>query len=142
MKTTRLITLFALAPVLLAACAATGRTPDGSEEANDSRPGSETAPPSSTGMVPEAPREIPDEVWVAILADLEQRLGAPVVDLTIQSAVAETWTDGSLGCPVPGQLYTQALVDGYWVVLEIDDEHYDYRVGNGTDVRLCENPPP
>ncbi len=52
--------------------------------------------------------------------------------------MAKTWNDGSLGCPQPGQLYTQALVDGFQVVLEVDDEQFDYRVGSGTDVRLCE----
>ncbi len=52
--------------------------------------------------------------------------------------MAKTWNDGSLGCPEPGELYTQALVDGFQVVLEIDGERFDYRVGSGTDVRLCE----
>jgi hypothetical protein len=27
------------------------------------------------------------------------------------------WSDGSLGCPEPGMMYTQALVDGYWVAI-------------------------
>ena len=67
-----------------------------------------------------------------------RRLGEPVIDPTVISAVAKTWNDGSLGCPQPGELYTQALVDGFQVVLEIDGEGFDYRVGSGTDVRLCE----
>ncbi|WP_418605475.1 hypothetical protein [Georgenia sp. SUBG003] len=48
-----------------------------------------------------------------------------------------TWNDGSLGCPEPGTVYTQALVDGYHVVLEAGGERYDYRVGGAADVRLC-----
>ena len=56
-------------------------------------------------------------------------------------AEAVTWSDGALGCPEPGGMYTQALVDGYQVVIEVDGQEYDYRVGHGTDVRLCEKPP-
>jgi hypothetical protein len=81
---------------------------------------------------------IPDDVWAAILADLEGRLGEPPAEPTLLTATAQTWTDGSLGCPVAGQMYTQALVDGYQVILEVDGEQYDYRVGSGTDVRLCQ----
>ena len=48
-----------------------------------------------------------------------------------------TWNDGSLGCPAPGQVYTQALVEGFHVILEVDGREFDYRVGAGSDVRLC-----
>ena len=50
-----------------------------------------------------------------------------------------TWPDGSLGCPQPGQVYTQALVDGYHVVLDADGDELDYRVGSGGSFNLCEN---
>ena len=36
-------------------------------------------------------------------------------DLKVLSAEAVTWSDGSLGCPEPGMMYTQALVPGYRV---------------------------
>lgn len=75
---------------------------------------------------------------MAIIQDLSRRLGEQVTDPTIVSAEPMTWNDGSLGCPEPGQLYTQALVDGFQVVLEIDGAEFDYRVGSATDVRLCE----
>lgn len=106
------------------------------------RPGSEppasTAPSGSDAPSLEAPEGIPDAVWTAILDDLSQRLGEPVADVTVVSATAETWNDGSLGCPRPGEMYTQALVDGYQVVLEIDGQEFDYRTGSGPIVRLCE----
>ena len=65
-------------------------------------------------------------------------MGAPVVDPTVISVVGMTWNDGALGCPQPGGVYTQALVEGFQVVLEVDGEEFDYRVGRGTDVHLCE----
>lgn len=31
-----------------------------------------------------------------------------------------TWNDGSLGCPLPGKTYTQALIDGWRIWLQYD----------------------
>ena len=56
------------------------------------------------------------------------------------SAEPKTWNDGSLGCPQPGQLYTQALVPGYQVILDANGKQMDYRATESGDVKLCENP--
>ncbi|MBW4436267.1 MAG: hypothetical protein KME04_03985 [Pleurocapsa minor GSE-CHR-MK-17-07R] len=37
-----------------------------------------------------------------------------------------TWPDGSLGCPQPDVAYTQALVNGYRIVLRAGDTEYIY----------------
>jgi hypothetical protein len=87
-----------------------------------------------------APEGIPDAVWTAILTDLERQTGGSS-DPEVVSAEAVTWNDGSLGCPEPGQAYTQAIVDGYQVVLEVAGERYDYRVGSGASVKLCDRGP-
>ena len=100
--------------------------------------GSSPSDAASSGT--SAPEGIPDDVWEAILADLEHQTGGPS-DPEVVSAEAVTWSDGSLGCPEAGQAYTQALVDGYQVILEVDGERYDYRVGSGASVRLCEGGP-
>jgi hypothetical protein len=39
----------------------------------------------------------------------------------VVQAEAVTWPDGALGCPEPGIVYTQALVPGYWVVVEAEE---------------------
>ena len=45
-----------------------------------------------------------------------------------------------MGCPKPGELYTQALIEGYWIVLRHAGTDHDYRVaGRGWFIR-CENP--
>ena len=31
-----------------------------------------------------------------------------------------TLSDGSLGCPQPGEFYTQVLVRGYWIVFDVE----------------------
>jgi hypothetical protein len=84
--------------------------------------------------------EVPEDLLDAILADAAQRSGAPSESLEVVMAAAVTWNDGSLGCPEPGMFYTQALVDGYQVVIDTGDEELDYRVGSGGSFRLCENP--
>ena len=46
------------------------------------------------------------------------------------------WNDGSLGCPEPGMMYTQALIMGYWVVIDAAGQNYDFRVGSRGNCRL------
>jgi hypothetical protein len=128
------VALCALLGFTLAACGRPGTSPRDTDTAGDPSP-SGTA---SSGL--SAPEGMPDAVWAAILADLERQTGGPS-DPEVVSADAVTWNDGSLGCPEAGQAYTQALVDGYQVILEVDGERYDYRVGSGSAVRLCDGGP-
>jgi hypothetical protein len=58
----------------------------------------------------------------------------------IVDAHEETWSDGSLGCPEPDMMYTQALVDGYQVIVEANGTQLDYRGSGPGQFRLCENP--
>jgi hypothetical protein len=112
-----------------------------SGEPSATRPPFQTVPPTeASGQVPAGPEGIPEAVWAAVVADVTQTVGQPAPDPDVIEAKAVTWNDGSLGCPVAGQMYTQALVDGYQLVLELDGERFDYRVGGSTDVRLCESP--
>ncbi len=146
MTTMRLPTLLAFGLLLLlSACAQAGSSPSASSEPSaaasqpdQTRAPSKTVPASpSKEAIVNAPESIPDLVWAAVLDDISRRAGEEVTDPTVIEAHPQTWNDGSLGCPQPGQVYTQALVDGYKLVLEVDGERYDYRVGSGTDVRLC-----
>ena len=47
--------------------------------------------------------------------------------IQVVQATATTWNDGSLGCPERGVMYTQALVDGYHVIVEANGQKLDYR---------------
>ncbi|HKW85422.1 MAG TPA: hypothetical protein VJN68_16865 [Burkholderiaceae bacterium] len=49
----------------------------------------------------------------AILVDAQQRSRAEAQEVRVVHSDAVTWSDGSLGCPEPGRMYTQALVKGY-----------------------------
>ncbi len=82
------------------------------------------------GQVPQA---ILDPILkeAAALAKLDRE------QLVIVRAESVVWNDGSLGCPEPGILYTQALVNGYWVVIDAAGQKYDFRVGNRGNFILC-----
>jgi hypothetical protein len=71
--------------------------------------------------------EVPEELLDAIREDLAQRLGVDTKGLQPVRAESVNWNDGSLGCPRPDQVYTQAITPGYHVVFEVDETYYDYR---------------
>lgn len=133
---------FLLAPaLLLAACALqtgdSSSAPDGSRPAR-SEPPLATLPPSDAPVTGEVPAEIMD----SLVADAAERGGVDATAVEVVQAVSVTWSDGSLECPEPGMLYTQALVDGYHVILEAGDEQLDYRVMASGGFRLCEGGKP
>jgi len=73
----------------------------------------------------------------ALIEEAAALAGAAAPDVQVLRAEQVTWSDGSLGCPEPGMVYTQALVDGYWVVLEVGGETYDFRMSDSGTPRLC-----
>ena len=58
--------------------------------------------------------------------DLANRLDVNVDDIKINVARQITWRSGALGCPKPGMSYTQALVPGVLILLDINGETYGY----------------
>jgi hypothetical protein len=89
-------------------------------------------------MPPEA--DLPSAIMEPIYVDLIARSGASLDRIGVIRAEAVTWPDPSLGCPQPGMAYPQVLVDGYWVVLEVDGTQYDYRGSGVGEFILCEIP--
>ena len=131
--------------LVLAACAV-APPGDASSTASGSDPGP-SRPIVDASLIPIPSRggdnvtgEVPEDLLDAILADAARHSGAPAESLEVATAAAVTWNDGSLGCPEPGMFYTQALVDGYQVIIDTGEEELDYRVGSGGSFRLCEDP--
>ena len=83
--------------------------------------------------------EVPTALLDSIRKDLAERSGATVEHMVVIQAQSTVWNDGSMGCPQPGVLYTQALVNGYWVILEAEGKQYDYRAGDSGTFILCES---
>lgn len=90
--------------------------------------------PEGSRVTGEVPRELLDQ----IIADLVQKLGVEPSAIKLVQAEAVVWRDGSLGCAQPGRFYTQALVDGYKVVLEANNVTYDYHASSSGSFFLCQ----
>ncbi len=111
----------------------------------NSMPAIDTTPAEEEMATPEAPGadftsgEVPQEMFDAVLGDLLTNTGETRAHVTLVKAEQVTWNDGSLGCPEPGVMYTQALIDGYQVVLSVGDKSYDYHLSDRGNFVLCEN---
>jgi hypothetical protein len=144
--------IFAFAS-LLARCTGAQLSPADPEPTDQSGPpepsATEEAPvlpdrePSDTPYI-ETPEnesvvgEVPEKILGEIIADLA---GVTVADrdaIKVVRAEAVVWNDGSLGCPKPGEFYIQILVNGYWVVLQVEGVEFDYRVNDSGYFTLCE----
>ncbi|MDQ3545239.1 MAG: hypothetical protein M3429_01775, partial [Verrucomicrobiota bacterium] len=86
---------------------------------------------------PPMPGQIPKELLEPILNKAAELAKVSREQLVIVRAEPAVWNDGSLGCPEPGMQYTQALVNGYWIVISAAGQTYDFRVGRGGGFQLC-----
>jgi hypothetical protein len=84
--------------------------------------------------------EVQLELLDAMVADLSTSEDITIDDIQVTRAESVVWPDGSLGCPKPDQMYTQAQVDGYWVVVEAEGQVFDYRANASGYFFLCEGP--
>ena len=99
-------------------------------------------PACQNGQDAEAEQSSPTESSAAALAvkDLSERLGIAAGDIEVLKEEAVTWRDGSLGCPKPDMMYTQALVEGSLIVLRAGGRNYSYHSGKGRPPFYCDNP--
>jgi hypothetical protein len=82
--------------------------------------------------------EVPEELFDSIIENVIESEGIELEDITVDRAESVIWPDGSLGCPRPGEMYTQAPVNGYWVVLKAGERRYDYRASVKGEIRRCD----
>jgi hypothetical protein len=134
-------TMLALRITLVAAmwvvggCSASSSSggPGGSLTPSSDQPTPESATPSAPGAI-----DLPASVIDPVVAEVAGLAGVPVDQVVVISAEAVTFPDGSLGCPMPGMVYTQAMVDGYKVVAEAAGTTYDFRGSGLGNFRRCE----
>ncbi len=62
----------------------------------------------------------------AVRDDAARRSGVGTDRTTVLLAEPVTWPDGSLGCPEPGRLYTQALVPGWRIRIAAGADTHAY----------------
>lgn len=104
-----------------------------------------TAPPTTLSenpvtSTPDSP--VPADVIAGTLVqaaidDLVDRTGADRDAIEVVSVEEVDWPDGSIGCPQPGMVYTQAIVNGSKIVLRYDGTDYAYHQGGSRPVFYC-----
>ena len=77
---------------------------------------------------PPAQPSLDDAVEMA-RQDLADRLGSGAEAIRVVDARNVTWRNGALGCPEEDMMYTQALVQGMYILLEFDGERHAYHAG-------------
>ena len=82
----------------------------------------------------------PDAAVQRAAADLAQRLGVDVAEVRLVTREEVTWRDGSLGCPRPDVVYTQALVEGERLIFSVAGRRYYYHAGGHRDFFYCPHP--
>jgi hypothetical protein len=89
-----------------------------------------TPDPNQT-TIPEAATNV-----IKILAD---RLGVSVGEIKVASVEQVQWPDGCLGAAKPDEMCTQAMVDGYRIILQANGKSYEFRTNmTGSAVREVE----
>lgn len=102
-------------------------------------------PPANTTPVEAPAPGIPNplvKLEQDVKLDLAGQLDLDISAIKVVSSTAVTWRDGSLGCPQPDMMYTQALVPGYRIVLQVDGREYAYHTNDSGYFILCNNPDP
>jgi hypothetical protein len=112
---------------------------DDADDGQDETPGDDVTDPADDGSLNASDPLLGPEVETA-MADVIERTGASQDEVSVTVTELVTWPDGAVGCPEPDMMYTQALVDGYRIVLEVDGEAYAYVGANGSEPTYCEDP--
>jgi len=124
--------------LILTACAPQPQIPNDTSYPNPSYSNDSRPNPSST--------DLPAK-WTpaqqAALSALSDKLGLPIDQITLVSTEAVTWPDGCLGVQRIGVMCTQALVDGFKIVLEAGGKQYEFHTNqDGSSIVLVEGESP
>ena len=82
---------------------------------------------------------MPRDVRRAVVADAAKRFQVAENAVVLAQAERVTWSDGSLGCPQPGMMYTQAIVPGYRVELEAAGKRLVYHASTKGSFKQCDS---
>jgi hypothetical protein len=87
----------------------------------------------------EATGEVPQQILALFQDDLARRALVKPETITVVSATEQQWSDGSMGCPKPGEMYPQMIVPGYRAVLQAAGEKYAYHSDRSGKFVVCAN---
>jgi hypothetical protein len=130
MRASRIPIVLAVLAVALAGCGTS--EPATSQPAPD--PVADTIRPADGGVT--NGRQVPDDFIDTLFTDALARSNS--TDAMVRLAESVTWSDGSLGCPEEGLMYTQAEVEGYRVVIATPIGDLYYHTSAETYFVVCE----
>ena len=91
----------------------------------------------SGDLMNQKPEKPPDTVIDAVLRAIIETTNVEKNQLQVQKATVETWSDGCLGLAKPDEICTQALVEGWRVIVSDGDQNWVYRTDRtGQIIRL------
>lgn len=68
---------------------------------------------------------------------LADQLDLPQSRIRVVDVMPVTWTDSSLGCPQPGQVYAPITIEGYRILLAAGEDEYIFH-SDSTQVLACD----
>jgi hypothetical protein len=86
---------------------------------------STTVPPEAVPVVERAKQEA------------AARASVPVSQIQVISIARVAWPDSSLGCPQPGQMYSQIVTPGYKIILQAGNATVEYHTDLTQRVVAC-----
>ena len=126
------------APAQATAPAVTTAAPATSETTIPTAGAPATSEPAA-GTTPLAAGSVEAKAAEALVSQLQ--VGVDAIRLTAKEQVE--WSDGSLGCPASGMMYTQAIVPGYRLTYTDGTNTYEVHTNeSGEQAVLCENANP
>ena len=115
-----------------------GRAPSRKSSNPTSQPARRPETPPEAAATPEAATLAQ---WVELAKqDLVRTLGISLSSIEVEEARYVTWPDGSLGCPEPDRMYTEALVPGGLIQLEAEGRHFRYHCADTRAPFHCPHP--
>lgn len=131
-----LLSMAAAAALLASGCGPAAEDSPPAGDPAETAPADEDEEPDIREDVDETLR---DELELAI-ADAADERGVTTEEIEVLRAEQVEWPDGAMGCPEEGEMYTQAIVPGYLIVLSVHDETLYYHGAEGEPPFHCEDP--
>jgi hypothetical protein len=73
----------------------------------------------------------------AVMTEASTHLGVSRDQVHVDQVQAQQWPDSSLGCPQPGQLYSQIVTPGFLVMISAGGKQLEYHTDDRSRVMLC-----
>ena len=80
---------------------------------------------------------VPATLLDQIKQDAATRASVPAAQVQVVSVEEVEWPTPALGCPLPGRLYAQVIVDGYRIILQAGSRRLEYHTDRASRWETC-----